>query len=61
MTPFYLCSNPAVVMPPEVAGCVCAFKKPLFFAMVERLGPGKACIRTQLRGRKHLFFLWIGW
>ena len=38
MAPFYLCSDPAMIMPPEIAGCVYAFKKPRFFAMVERLG-----------------------
>jgi len=55
MTPFYLCSNPAVVMPPEVAGCVYAFKKPRFFAMVERLGQVKPVSELSYAGANIIF------
>jgi hypothetical protein len=55
MTPFYLCTNPAVVMPPEVDGCVYAFKKPRFFAMVERLGQAKPVSELSYAGVNVIF------
>jgi hypothetical protein len=55
MTPFYLCSDPATIMPPEITGCVYAFKKPRFFAMVERLGQAKPVSELSYAGANIIF------
>jgi hypothetical protein len=55
MTPFYLCKDPATIMPPEIADCVYAFKKPRFFAMVERLGQAKPVSELDYVGANIIF------
>jgi len=55
MTPFYLCRDPATIMPPEIADCVYAFKKPRFFAMVERLGQAKPVSELDYIGANIIF------
>jgi len=55
MAPFYLCSDPATLMPPEIVACVFASKKPRFFAMVERLGQAKPVSELSYIGANIIF------
>jgi len=55
MTPFYLCTNPEVVMPEDIVACIYSYKKPRFFAVVEKIGQAGPVAEISYKGANVIF------
>lgn len=54
MRPFYLCNDPEVIMP-TITGCIYSYKKPRFFAIVERIRQDTPVSKISYKGANVIF------